>query len=555
MTNTEIAEQFTLLAQLLEIQGENPFKIKSYSKAADVIEEYPKGIVTIDDTELYQIKGIGQAIGEKIRELQHTGEMKALQQVLAIVPPGIVEMLKVKGLSPKKIATIWKALEIETLDQLDEACTLNRIAPVKGFGDKTQATILDAIRFYKRSLGFYRLATIMPFANELVTMLQAAHPENKLELTGDYRRQMETLETIEVVTDLRAKDIGQLFASIEDVALSDAIDGAMLVQLPGKPPLLFHLAAKEDFYAQLFTTCGSEAFIDAFKDQFSIPQHLATEEEIFARNGLQFIHPALREGAAILKQATNNELPKLITDKDIKGVIHAHSKYSDGKETLETMAKTVRDLGYEYFVITDHSQAAFYAEGMRPDEIIAQHQEIDKLNRELHPFKIFKGIEADILSDGSLDYNEAVRDSFDVVVASVHSNLNMSGEKATKRLLAAIKNPHTRVLGHPTGRQLLIREGYPIDHKTIIDACIEHSVVIEINANPRRLDLDWRWVDYALTNGALLSINPDAHSIKGIADLHYGVLAAQKGGLTAKDNLSSFSLQQFEEFLKTRKRH
>jgi DNA polymerase (family 10) len=244
----------------------------------------------------------------------------------------------------------------------------------------------------------------------------------------------------------------------------------------------------------------------------------------------------------------------LIQPGEVKGVIHCHSTYSDGAATLEQMALGTRDKGYEYLVISDHSQAAQYAQGLYPDKILKQHAEIEVLNAQLHPFKIFRSIEADILSDGNLDYTPEVLSSFDLVIASVHSNLNMNQDKAMMRLLKAIENPFTTILGHMTGRLLLKRGGYPIDHQTIIDACVANHVVIEINANPRRLDLDWRWLEYALEKGALLSINPDAHSIRGIDDIRYGVLVAQKGGVTAQHNLSSYSLPDFEAFLKNTQR-
>jgi DNA polymerase (family 10) len=240
---------------------------------------------------------------------------------------------------------------------------------------------------------------------------------------------------------------------------------------------------------------------------------------------------------------------KVIQPNEIKGIIHSHSTWSDGSNTIEDMAKAAQGKGFEYLVISDHSQSAYYANGLSPERIAAQHREVDALNEKLAPFKIFKSIEADILSDGSLDYNDTILRTFDLVIASVHSNLKMTQEKAMDRLLNAIRNPYTTILGHPTGRLLLSREGYPIDHKAIIDACAEHKVVVEINAHPRRLDIDWKWIEYAMEKGVLLSIDPDAHTINGYHDVYYGVLAAQKGGLTAAHNLSSHSLTAFEAFL------
>jgi DNA polymerase (family 10) len=262
----------------------------------------------------------------------------------------------------------------------------------------------------------------------------------------------------------------------------------------------------------------------------------------------------MRERETVLSLAAANSLPELITENDIKGIIHAHSRWSDGQETLETMVQHAISKGLEYLVISDHSQAAYYASGLTPDRVAAQHLEIEALNERYKPFKIFKSIEADILNDGSLDYDESVLATFDLVIASVHSNLKMSQEKAMQRLLTAIQNPYTTILGHLTGRLLLSREGYPLDHKMIIDACADHDVVIEINAHPRRLDLDWRWAEYAMEKGVLLSINPDAHALSGYDDVYYGCKIAQKAGMTARHNLSSYPLAEMEKFVTAKQR-
>jgi DNA polymerase (family 10) len=310
------------------------------------------------------------------------------------------------------------------------------------------------------------------------------------------------------------------------------------------------MCSERDFARTVFVTTGSAAFMEAFFERYNIPDRLfSLEEEIFEINNLPFIPPPLRETAIILQHAADGNLKELIKVEDIKGIIHSHSTWSDGLDKISVMAKSAKERGFEYLVISDHSQAAYYAQGLKPEQIAAQHQEIDALNEKLAPFKIFKSIEADILNDGSLDYNEEVLKTFDLVIASVHSNLKMSEEKAMSRLLTAIANPYTSILGHPTGRLLLSRKGYPVDHKTLIDACAAHSVVVEINAHPRRLDMDWRWIEYAMEKGVLLSVDPDAHSVMGFRDIYYGVMNAQKGGLTRAYNLSSYSLSEFEAFL------
>ena len=277
------------------------------------------------------------------------------------------------------------------------------------------------------------------------------------------------------------------------------------------------------------------------------------EESVYSNLNIQYCEPELREGLFELEKAKNNQLPKLIELTDLKGILHNHSTYSDGMNTLEEMATYCKELGYEYLGICDHSQTAVYADGLKPETVLVQHQEIEKLNKKLFPFKIFKGIESDILGNGDLDYEEDILKSFDFIVASVHANLKMDEEKATTRLLKAIENPHTTILGHPTGRLLLGRPGYPINHKKIIDACAANKVVIELNAHPYRLDIDWRWIPYCLEKGVMISINPDAHQLKGYHDMRYGTFVARKGLLTKDNCLNAMDLNTFENYLSTKK--
>ena len=340
-----------------------------------------------------------------------------------------------------------------------------------------------------------------------------------------------------------------MFEVIPDIEIEEEPNDCLVVRMPHQPRIRFHLTDTDRFYHTLFVTTGSEEFMAAFLERYELPEMPDNEQEIFTTNGLAYIPPMQRETAAILDKAATNTLTELIQPKDIRGIIHSHSTWSDGVHTIAQMANAAIKQGLEYLVISDHSQSAFYAGGLKPEQVAIQHQEVDALNDKLAPFRIFKSIESDILSDGSLDYTPQVLNTFDLVIASVHSNLKMSLEKAMDRLLTAIRNPYTTILGHPTGRLLLSRKGYPLDHKAIIDACAESNVVIEINAHPRRLDIDWRWIEYAMERGVLLSIDPDAHAVEGYKDTYYGVMIAQKGGLTAAHNLSSYTLAQMEVFL------
>lgn len=552
MTNYQIADHFSLLSKLMDIHGEDSFRAKSYSIAAYNIERLPSEATTMDDATLFSMKGIGNSTGKKMRELINTGRMGALDDILAKTPAGILDMLQIKGLGPKKIAVIWKELGIESLGELEYACNENRLVSLKGFGAKTQESVLQNLAYFKQNIGFHLWAEAEAFAKNFLAQLAQTFPGQRFSLSGDIRRQMETLEYVDILTDTDKITLADTFGNLADTAVEEA-ETSVTVAMQGQPKVRFHLATEADFYATLFLTTGSEEFINAFREKHTVPEAPATEEEIFTANGLPVIPAPMRETAVVLTKPAAT-FSNIIQPGDIRGIIHSHSRWSDGMNTLAEMATAARDAGLEYLVISDHSQTAVYADGLKPEKVAEQHQEIDALNAKLAPFRIFKSIESDILGDGSLDYSPQVLSTFDLVIASVHSNLKMSQERAMERVLTAIRNPYTTILGHPTGRLLLSRKGYPLDHKVIIDTCAEHNVVIEINAHPRRLDIDWRWVDYAMERGVLLSINPDAHSIDGYRDTYYGVMVAQKGGLTATRNLSSFTREQLETFLEKQRR-
>lgn len=552
MTNQEIADIFDLLSKLMDIHGENSFKSKTYSTAAYRLEKLPGSLQEMSPEQINSISGIGDAVTRKIQEILNTGKLALLEEYLDKTPPGVVEMLSIKGIGPKKIAVLWKELGAESIGELEYACNENRLITLKGFGAKTQESILKSIAFMRNNMGFYLWAEAEAIALQVKQNIQNTYPQHKIEFTGEFRRQLPALASISLVTDLNEDQIKASFDLVPDTVFETGGD-TLFVKIPNSPAIHFYRTTTADFYKALFTTTAAPLFADAFSAAYALPEQPQSEEAIFAANDLSYVPPALRESSVVLEQAKTHSLPQLIQPGDIKGIIHSHSTWSDGVNTLEEMAVAARDKGYEYLVISDHSQAAFYANGLFPDRIILQHAEIDMLNEKLAPFRIFKSIEADILHDGSLDYTPEVLASFDLVIASVHSNLKMNEEKAMQRLLAAIANPYTTILGHPTGRLLLSREGYPIDHKQIIDACVAHNVVIEINAHPRRLDLDWSWIPYAIEKGAMLSIDPDAHSVPGMDLVKYGVYAAQKGGLTKEHNLSSMGLAAFQTYMSKKK--
>ena len=422
---------------------------------------------------------------------------------------------------------------------------------------KTQEEIKNAIAFKLAANGRFLYAQVEGFANTLFTQISEwlinIDNHSLLGFAGQYRRACEIIDELELVIGAENMEIvAEQLTSFGPLSLI-AGDEAFIATTEAGLRIKIFLVNKADFYLEWFKLTGNH---EHAKKVLTLAGDgpFANENEIYSKAGLSYIEPELREGFDEIELAKTDQLPVLITYKDLKGSLHNHSTWSDGVHTLEQMAVYCKDvLNLQYLGICDHSKTAVYAKGLNEQRVFGQHQEIDELNQKLAPFKIFKGIESDILSDGSLDYSDDILKTFDFVVASVHSNLRMDEAKATTRLLKAIENPYTTILGHPTGRLLLSRAGYPIDYKKIIDACAANQVVIEINANPLRLDLDWRWHRYALEKGVLLSVNPDAHRTDGFHDTRYGILVARKGGLSADKCLNAFSLEEITAYFDGKK--
>lgn len=553
ITNDEIAAQFSLLAKLMDIHGENAFKAKSYAAAAFSIDKLPSPLAEMDRNAIFSVKGIGESAGKRILEILDTGQLATLNEMVQKTPPGILEMLSIKGIGPKKIATIWKELEIETLGELLYACNENRLTLYKGFGEKTQQNIKEAIEFYMGSMGRYLYQQVEEFQIELEKLLSVSLPYQFI-LTGEFRRQLEIIDSIDWVTNAKADT---LISFLQGIGFSVVKQNNHSINFRNEKNirLQFWLANEDNIPNVLFKTSCSELFFNEWSaiHGWDDTKIYAEEKSIFEQAACPFIPPFMREDSEIINLAKENKIKSTITETDIKGIIHSHSTWSDGGNTIQQMAEAAINEGLEYLVISDHSKSAFYANGLSIERVLQQHKEIEKLNQQLAPFKIFKSIESDILNDGSLDYPDEILAQFDLVIASVHSNLKMNEEKANARVIKAIENKYTNILGHPTGRLLLSRAGYPIDHEKIIEACAANGVVIELNAHPRRLDLDWRWIRRAVQKNVLISINPDAHTIDGFKDCKYGVLIAQKAGLTPLQNLSSYNLLQLETFIVTQK--
>lgn len=560
MTNKEYANQFQLLAKLMELHGENSYRIKSYNNAYRIIRGITEPVQEMTLAEVKSVKGIGDAIGQKIMELQQTGTMTMLEEYRKGTPVGIVQLLGIKGLGIKKIKQLWEELEIQSPGELLYACNENRLITLKGFGAKTQATLQQKLEYFFQSIDKFHFAKLETEAEDLVLDIQEILGTELVQLTGKIRRLMPVLEAITIL--IGQHDIEAIFEQgILTLQQKDEGVPVYRCQTPeGQIPVILCTSDADFFGYNLLRTTGTEAFNKTLFEDLLQPavdwrhnnaasMRGLSEQAILEQANLPFVQPEIREVPKIALQLQGKTAPPLIQEKDIKGVLHAHTTWSDGSNSLEELARYVQAQGYEYLGLTDHSKSAFYANGLSAERVRQQFEEVDRLNQELAPFKIFKGIESDILYDGSLDYEEDLLQEFDFIIASIHSTLRMDKQRATQRLITAIQNPYTTILGHPTGRILLSRQGYPIDHQAVIDACAAHGVVIELNANPLRLDLDHTWIPYALERGVKIAINPDAHNLNGVHDIHYGVLAARKGLLTAEQCLNTLSVQEFEQFI------
>ena len=559
MDNRQISDILSDACRILELHGVNDFKVKSIKNAAFQISRMQDQLSLMSKSELESQKGIGKSIAEKILEIIQTGTVAESDKLIADTPPGVLQIMEIKGIGPKKTAVIWRDLQIETIGELLYACNENRLVELKGFGKKTQDQIKNALEFTLSNQGLYHYAALEQLSENICKELSTLKGVEHVSVTGDLRRKTEVADKLEFLI-AASVPVSALEADFNksgifsDHPVSRTNETLKTIVSPGIP-VEIHVTNTTSFFSKLILTTGNELHLkETGVDIGSVlNSHYSNEVEFYQSIGLQFISPELREGMGEVELAKNNMLPKLIEFRDLKGSLHNHSTYSDGQHSIEEMAEACKAMGMEYFGICDHSKSAFYANGLTEERVRQQHAEIDRLNSRFSNFRIFKGIESDILSDGSLDYAPDVLAEFDFIVASVHSNLKMDELKATARLVKAVANPFTTILGHPTGRLLLARKGYPINHKEVIDACAHFGVVIELNAHPFRLDLDWRWIRYALEKKVMISINPDAHETAGLSDMHYGVYAARKGMLTPEMTFNTQSVEEISDYFIQRK--
>ena len=553
------------IGALLEIEGENSFKVKAYYNAAKILAGLDDLDRLIEQGRLREIKGIGETLAAKIVEFAKTGKIAYHEELKEKVPSGLLELLQVPNLGPKKIKMLHDELGITNLGELEYACRENRLVNLFRFGEKTQEKILKGIEFLRRHKGEFLFGEIYPFALKLKERLAVvAHPD-LVEVCGSIRRRKEIVRDIDVL--VAAEDwaaVSTRFTSMPEVdevlvegetktscRLASGINADLrVVDQKAFPCALIYFTGSKEHNVRLR---GIAKRRNLKLNEYGLfdgdsPIELSDEAAVYEFLGLSFVPPELREDMGEIEAAQNHSLPRLIETGDLKGAFHVHTELSDGTDNLEAIAETARKIGLTYVGISDHSKSAYYAGGLHVGDLARQWEAIDRFNAENSDFCFFKGIESDILPDGSLDYPEEVLAGFDFVVASIHSGFGMSKADMEERILKAMKNPYTTILGHPTGRLLLARDGYRVDMRTIIDAAAEYRVVIELNASPYRLDIDWRYLKQAKEKGVVIAVDPDAHSAKGLYELHYGVGIARKGWQEPKDILNTMDAGRVRAF-------
>jgi DNA polymerase (family X) len=533
MNNKQIARIFDLLGSLMELHNDNPFKIKSYKNAYLTLRKVESPLFDLEKDELIAIPGIGTTIADKIIELKLTGTLELLEKFKDKTPSGVIDMFQVKGLGPKKVLTIWKDLGIESLGELLYACNENQLIKAKGFGEKIQFEVKKNIEFFEQSKDKILWSAAELLIKEIHTIFNIKESES-FKVVGEFSMLHPIINKLE-------------FLSSIPIALPLFDEESNFVVLENNKELI-HLLYNGRFNIHIYF-CTSSQFESQYFEKTSTSEFLEFVSQ-YNQNIVEYsrVSPELRSHFIANTHFNPHDIVQL---NDIKGIIHNHSTYSDGLHSLSDMVAYVLQAGFEYFLITDHSQSAFYANGLSIERVLQQQREIDELNiKYAGKLRILKGIESDILNNGNLDYPDDILATFDVIVSSIHSNLKMQEAAANIRLIKAIENPYTHILGHPTSRLLLGRNGYPINHEKIIDACAANNVCIELNANPQRLDLDYSYVEYAMNKGVHISINPDAHNKESIHYIRYGLNVARLGGLTKSFCINTYSCDEFLDKLK-----
>ena len=554
-----VADILEGIGTLLELKGENRFRCLAYYNASRAIDALPDDVQQrVAAGTLTDIKGIGEAIAEKITELVTTGHLKYYEQLKSSLPAGLMGLLDVQGLGPKRVKRLYDKLKITNVQELAVACKANRLLKLAGFGEKMQENILKGISYLSRHQDQHLYPEALAAAMVLVEELKRNRAVRTIELGGSLRRKKELIRDVDLlVASLTPQPVMEQFTSLKAVerVLAHGETKSSVLLASGIQCDLRVVTEREFPYALHYFT-GSQEHNTAVRARakrrgmklseyglFRGERLLACQDEaeLFKKLGLSYIPPELRENMGEIEAAEEDKLPTLITEDDIRGVFHTHTTYSDGVATIEQMVKAAIAEGLDYIGLSDHSQTAHYAHGMKPEAVRRQHREIDEIAKHYPTIRIFKGAEVDILPDGRLDYSEDILRTFDFVIAAIHSGFQMTEAAMTKRILTALQHPQVTFLAHPTGRLLLSREPYAVNLEAVLREAAKRGVIVEINANPHRLDLDWRMIKHAKELGVKLSINPDAHRTDGISDVRYGVGIARKGWLERGDVLNTMS--------------
>ena len=559
------------IALILEIKGENAFKIRAYKNGSEIIENYGDDIIQVTKNgKLGELKGIGKALASKIEEIVETGKLTYLDELKLEFPDTFFDLFEISNLGPKKIKKLYDNLQIDSIDKLEASCKNNEISKISGFGKKSVEAILESISFRKSNSKFFRTGDIAPIAESILEFLRQLPQTSQAEIAGSYRRGKEIVHDIDfiVATKLPVEIINEFTKMPEVAQVISKGKTKSSVRLNNGLQCDLRAVKNSEFPFALNYFTGSKAHNVkmrslAIKNGYSLNEYalnsktktnedvINDESDLYKALGLSFIHPALREDQGEVEAAKDASLPNLIQIENLKGTFHNHTTASDGKNSLSEMAEAATDLGLQYLGISDHSKSSVQANGLSDEELLQQVKEIKDFNdRNNNELTIFSGVECDILKDGSLDYNESVLSQLDYCIASVHSSFSMTENEMTQRVIKAIESPHVTMIGHLTGRLLLLRKPYDINVSKIIDACAKNNTIIEINANPRRLDMDWRWWKKAKDKGVKCSINPDAHKIEHFQYLHFGVKIAQKGWLESSDVVNCLPIDEIKKLLK-----
>jgi DNA polymerase (family 10) len=575
MDKHQVAAILDEIGTLLELQGESPFRCNAYHNGARTIEQLEEDLATVvREDRLASVPGIGTTLREKITTLVTTGKLPFYEDLRKKTPAGLFDILRIQGLGPKRVKMLYDQLGIDSLDKLADACETGRVAKLKGLGEKTQQKILEGIQFLRQMGSRVRIDRALALATHLLEGLAQAPGIIRMEVCGSLRRRRETIKDIDILISSDAPGpIMERFISLPGVAQIIAhgdTKSSVIVQGDGRVLMNadLRIVGDEQFPFALHYFTGSKEHNIAMRvraqeyglklNEYELagPERRVAardEADLFKALDLAYIPPELREHTGEMDAAADGDLPHLIESDDIKGVFHCHTTYSDGGNSVEEMARAAKALGLKYLGLADHSQSLTVANGLSPQRVRQQQAEIDRVNEKLKGFKIFKGIECDILADGRLDYDDDVLATFDYLVASVHSHFNQSREEMTARILKAVRNPFVTMLGHATGRLLLKREGYPVDLEAVLQAAAESGTMVEINAHPARLDLDWIHCKRAKALGVKIVINPDAHGTEELALYRYGVDVARRGWLERGDVFNTKGLAEVTKALAARR--